>query len=197
MRPVQRALLSVSDKTGIESLGRSLNEMGVEIVSTGGTARALQELGIAVRKVSDLTGFPEILGGRVKTLHPRIHGGLLAMRDNPSQMDEVDEHGIPLIDLVVVNLYPFQETVRKPDVRLEDAIEQIDIGGVCLIRAAAKNWRDVILLTTPGDYAPVLDELRRNGGTVGDQRRLSLAARGFQHTSEYDTAIAAYLSRCA
>ncbi len=188
-------MISVSDKTGVEEFARGLAEMGVEIVSTGGTARSLGEAGIPVKQISELTGFPEILGGRVKTLHPKVHGGILAVRDNPAQAEEVKKHDIPLIDLVVVNLYPFRETVSKSGVTVPQAIEQIDIGGVCLIRAAAKNWKDVIVITSPADYLSVLKGLREGNGSLPDKKRLELAARGFEHTASYDTAISAYLKK--
>jgi phosphoribosylaminoimidazolecarboxamide formyltransferase/IMP cyclohydrolase len=195
MAKVARALVSVSDKTGVEEFARGLAAMGVEIISTGGTARALEQAGIPAKQVSEITGFPEILGGRVKTLHPKIHGGILAVRDSVDQAKEVKKHGIPLIDLVAVNLYPFEETVSKAGVTVPEAIEQIDIGGVCLIRAAAKNWKDVIVITSPADYGPVLKGLREGNGSLSDEKRLELAARGFEHTAAYDVAISAYLKR--
>jgi len=195
MAKAARALISVSDKTGVEDFARGLVAMGVEIISTGGTARILNAAGIPVRQVSELTGFPEILGGRVKTLHPKIHGGILAVRNSIDQAKEVKKHGIPLIDLVAVNLYPFEETVSKSGVTVPEAIEQIDIGGVCLIRAAAKNWKDVIVVTSTADYGPVLKGLSDGGGSLSDEKRLELAARGFEHTAAYDTAISAYLKK--
>src|SRR5882724_9448992 len=157
LRKIRRALISVSDKTGIVDLARELKNFSVEIISTGGTAKALRDAGIDVRDVSEVTGFPEMLDGRVKTLHPRIHGGLLGLRDNPAHASEMAEHGIVPIDLVVVNLYPFESTVRRADVPLEEAIEQIDIGGPSMIRSAAKNHRSVGVVTDPSQYAAVLD----------------------------------------
>src|SRR5947207_1354379 len=155
MRRIERALISVYDKTGIVEFARLLTDLGVEIVSTGGTSRLLGANGIKVREVSDLTGFPEILDGRVKTLNPRIAAGLLAIRENPQHMNQVSEHNLPLIDLVCVNLYPFAETISKPDVQLHDALENIDIGGPSMIRAAAKNFQDVAVVTSPEDYERV------------------------------------------
>src|ERR1051325_7058914 len=146
LRPIRRALISVSDKTGIVDFARELTRFNVEIISTGGTAKTLRDAGIAVRDVSDITGFPEMMDGRVKTLHPRVHGGLLAMRDNPEHVAAMQEHGIEPIDLVVVNLYPFAETIRRPNVTHEEAVEQIDIGGPAMIRSAAKNARDVAVV---------------------------------------------------
>src|SRR5919202_1098045 len=160
LRKINRALISVSDKTGIVEFARELRRFGVEIISTGGTAKALREAGIEVRDISDITGFPEMMDGRVKTLHPRIHGGLLALRDNEEHMAAAREHGIGLIDLVVVNLYPFEETVARQGVTLEEAVEQIDIGGPAMIRSAAKNHRDVTVVVSLEDYEPVVEELR-------------------------------------
>ncbi len=190
----QRALLSVSDKTGIVELARELHKMGVEILSTGGTQRVIDEAGIPVRSVSDYTGFPEMMDGRVKTLHPKIHAGLLALRDNLDHMREVDRHGIELIDLVVVNLYPFQETISKDGVKLEDAIEQIDIGGPTMLRSAAKNYRDVAVVVDPAKYSRIIEELRANDGRVSEQLKFELACEVFEHTAAYDRAIADYLA---
>ena len=187
-----RALLSVYDKTGIVDLGRGLVELGYEIISTGGTLRALAEAGIPVKQVAEVTGSPEILDGRVKTLHPAIHGGLLARRDEPAHMASLAEHDITPIDLVVVNLYPFAETIAVPGVTLDQATEQIDIGGPAMIRAAAKNFPGVIVLTNPGDYQPTLDTLR--GGDLTPDQRRRLAARAFAHVAAYDTLVAAYLT---
>ncbi|NTV63153.1 MAG: bifunctional phosphoribosylaminoimidazolecarboxamide formyltransferase/IMP cyclohydrolase, partial [Oscillochloris sp.] len=187
-----RALISVYNKAGVVDLARDLAALGVEIVSTGNTKRLLTEAGIAARAVSDLTGFPEILDGRVKTLHPAIHAGLLARRDLPSHMAQLAEHGLLPIDIVVVNLYPFQETVARPDVTLEAAQEQIDIGGVALLRAAAKNFPSVLPLVDPADYPEVLAGLR--AGEVSSALRRRLAAKTFAHTASYDAAIAGYLS---
>jgi IMP cyclohydrolase (EC 3.5.4.10)/phosphoribosylaminoimidazolecarboxamide formyltransferase (EC 2.1.2.3) len=187
-----RALLSVSDKRGIEAFAAGLVELGYEIVSTGNTARTLAAAGIPVRPVSDVTGFPEILGGRVKTLHPAIHAGILARRDDPGHMAALDVHGIAPIDIVAVNLYPFSETIARPDVTLAEAVEQIDIGGPALVRAAAKNHDSVLVVVSPEDYDPVLTALRSEAVTPDLRRRL--AARAFAHTAAYDAAIAAYLS---
>jgi phosphoribosylaminoimidazolecarboxamide formyltransferase/IMP cyclohydrolase len=187
-----RALLSVSDKRGIEAFAAGLVELGYEIVSTGNTARTLAAAGIPVRPVSNVTGFPEILGGRVKTLHPAIHAGILARRDDPGHMAALDVHGIAPIDIVAVNLYPFSETIARPDVSFAEAIEQIDIGGPALVRAAAKNHDSVLVVVSPDDYDPVLTALRSEAVTPDLRRRL--AARAFAHTAAYDAAIAAYLS---
>src|SRR5258706_2978739 len=189
-----RALLSVADKTGIETLARGLHALGIELLSTGGTAQALTEANIPVRSVSDITGFPEILGGRVKTLHPAIHGGILARRDDEGHMAELAEHGIGTIDLVVCNLYPFAQTVAQPKSALAAALEEIDIGGVTLLRAAAKNFADVLVVVRPQDYPDVLTELETTGA-VGIDTRRRLAALAFQHTASYDTAVAEYMRR--
>ncbi len=191
---IQRALLSVSNKTGIVELAGFLHEMGVEVLSTGGTQRVLDEAGIPVRSVSDYTGFPEMMDGRVKTLHPKIHAGLLALRNNLEHMQEVDRHGIELIDMVVVNLYPFQETVSKEGVKLEDAIEQIDIGGPTMLRAAAKNYADVVVVVNPTRYPTLIEELKANDGVVSEKLKFELACEVFEHTATYDRAIADYLS---
>ncbi len=192
LRPVRRALLSVSDKTGIAELAAALSERGVELLSTGGTARTLRDAGLAVVEVSDLTGFPEIMAGRVKTLHPRIHGGLLGRRG----LDEpvMDEHGIPPIDLLVVNLYPFEQAVADPGCSFEDAVENIDIGGPAMVRAAAKNHDGVAVLTDPEDYTRLLQELEQQDGLRFDLR-LELAVKAFEHTAAYDGAIASYFGR--
>lgn len=189
-----RALVSVEDKTGIETLARGLQALGVEIVSTGGTAALLASAGIAVRSVADVTGFPEILGGRVKTLHPAIHGGILARREDEAHMAELAQHGIAPIDIVVCNLYPFSQTVARSDVTLGEALEKIDIGGVTLLRAAAKNYPSVTVVVRPQDYPDVLTELETSGTTSIEVRK-RLAARAFQHTALYDSAIADYLRR--
>lgn len=193
MDKVSRALLSVSNKEGFIEFARGLAGLGVEIVSTGGTARALKSEGLAVREVSEITGFPEILEGRVKTLHPKIFGGILAARDKGGHRADLERHGIPPFDLVAVNLYPFVETVSRAGVSMAEAIEQIDIGGVTLIRAAAKNHAHVAVITEPADYPSVLDALREGNGTIPDDVRLSLARKAFKHTCEYDAAITAYL----
>src|SRR3989338_8574735 len=189
MIKIKRALVSVSDKAGLDDFARALHKMEVEIISTGGTAKRLGELGIPVKKVSDYTGFPEMMDGRVKTLHPKIHGGLLALRDNPRHMAAVKEHGIGLIDMVAVNLYPFEKTVAKEGVKLEEAIENIDIGGPSMLRSAAKNYKGVVVICNPARYAEVLDEMQRNNGSVSDKTRAGLAVEVFQRTSEYDGAI--------
>ena len=193
---MKRALLSVFDKNGIVALARELHGAGVEIVSTGGTARALVEAGLPVREVSDLTGFPEMLDGRVKTLHPKVHGGLLAVRGNPEHMRQAESHGIGMIDLVVINLYPFEQTAREKPDAVGEVIEMIDIGGPAMIRSASKNHADVVVLVDPRDYPGVLEELRATGG-VSPATRLSLATRAFAHTAAYDALIFDYLSRRA
>ncbi|MDX1376022.1 MAG: bifunctional phosphoribosylaminoimidazolecarboxamide formyltransferase/IMP cyclohydrolase [Burkholderiales bacterium] len=192
MTKAQRALISVSDKAGIVEFARALADLGITILSTGGTATLLEKEGVAVTEVSAVTGFPEMLDGRVKTLHPKIHGGLLARRDLPAHMAALREAGIEPIDLVVVNLYPFQATVADPECRFEDAVENIDIGGPSMLRAAAKNHAGVAVLVDPADYGRVLEELRAHG-TVGDATRLELAKKVFAHTAAYDGAIANYL----
>jgi len=190
---VARALVSVHDKTGLVDLGRELAALGIEIVSTGGTARLLRESGVAVREVSDVTGFPEMMDGRVKTLHPKIHGGILARRDVPEHVAALEQHGIPPIDLVVSSLYPFEATVARPGVTRAEAIEQIDVGGPTMIRAAAKNHASVAIVTDPSQYTAVLGELRANGGALGDDTRARLALEAFRRTAEYDAAISHYL----
>ncbi len=188
---VKRALISVSDKSGLEEFARGLVQAGVEIVSTGGTAQALRGAGIPVTYISDVTGFPEILDGRVKTLHPSVHGGILAMRTT-DHLKQLQEHNITPIDLVVVNLYPFRETVAKPGVTLEEAIENIDIGGPTMVRSAAKNYRYVLVVVSPQRYAEVLEAVQK--GNIDEQFRLDLAREAFAHTASYDTAITAYLT---
>jgi len=195
-RPVRRALLSVSDKTGFVDLARSLAGLGVELVASGGTAKVLREAGLSVVDVAELTGSPEMLGGRVKTLHPRVHGGLLARRDHAGDRADIEAHDLRLIDLVVVNLYPFEATVARPGVSREDAIENIDIGGPSMIRSAAKNQAHVAVLVDPVDYAAVLEELRRDGGLDAATRR-RLAVKAFARTAAYDAAIHQYLERQA
>ncbi|HLF96784.1 MAG TPA: bifunctional phosphoribosylaminoimidazolecarboxamide formyltransferase/IMP cyclohydrolase [Methylococcaceae bacterium] len=193
MHPITRALLSVSDKTGVVDFARALHRMGVEILSTGGTAKSLAEAGVPVVEVSDYTGFPEMMDGRLKTLHPKVHGGILGRRG----VDEaaMQAHGIAPIDLVVVNLYPFERTVAQADCSLIDAIENIDIGGPTMVRAAAKNHAAVGVVVDPADYSALLDELRSNGDSLPDATRFRLAAKAFRHTARYDAAIAAYLER--
>ena len=192
MHRVERALLSVSDKEGVVELAGQLVALGVELLSTGGTAKLLQKSGIAVTEVSDYTGFPEMLDGRVKTLHPKVHGGLLARRDSPEHMAALEAHGIGRIDLLVVNLYPFQQTVARLDCTLEDAIENIDIGGPAMLRAAAKNHSGVAVVVDPKDYRRVLGEIREHG-VVADATRFELARKVFAHTAQYDGAIANWL----
>src|SRR3569832_1460345 len=187
------ALISVSDKTGIVELARALDALGVKLISTGGTAKLLAGEGLPVAEVQDVTAFPEMLDGRVKTLHPKVHGGLLARRDVPEHMQALQAHGIETIDLLVVNLYPFEATVAKPGCTLEDAIENIDIGGPAMVRSAAKNWKDVGVLTDASQYAPVVDELRANG-KLSDRTRFALAVAAFNRVSDYDGAISDYLS---
>jgi phosphoribosylaminoimidazolecarboxamide formyltransferase/IMP cyclohydrolase len=193
MHTVRQALLSVSDKTGLIELAQGLHDLGVRLLSTGGTARLLAQAGLPVVEVSEHTGFPEMLDGRVKTLHPSIHGGLLARRAQPQHMTALAEHAITPIDLLVVNLYPFEATVARPDCSLEDAIENIDIGGPAMVRSAAKNWRDVAVLTDPAQYEVALTELRAAGG-LGDATRFSLAVAAFNRISNYDAAISDWLS---
>jgi phosphoribosylaminoimidazolecarboxamide formyltransferase/IMP cyclohydrolase len=195
MAPIQRALLSVSDKTGLLELARALAAARVELLSTGGTAKLLRDNGLPVVEVGDYTGFPEMLDGRVKTLHPKVHGGILGRRDLPAHAEAMRAHGIPPIDLVVVNLYPFERTVAKPDCPLDEAIENIDIGGPTLLRAAAKNHGAVTVVVDARDYALVLDEMKANGGAVSDATRFRLAVKAFEHTARYDGAIANYLGR--
>lgn len=189
---VKRALISVSDKTGIVEFAQKLNDLGVSIISTGGTFKVLKEAGIPVINISDVTGFPECLDGRVKTLHPNIHAGLLAMRSNPEHMKQVEELNVELIDMVVVNLYPFKQTIMKPDVTLADAIENIDIGGPTMLRAAAKNYQDVSVVIDPTDYEQVLSEIKETGA-VSVKTNFYLTAKVFNHTAYYDTMIANYL----
>ena len=188
---MKRALISVSDKTGLVELARNLVDLGIELISTGGTAALLQKAGLPVIPVADVTGFPECLDGRVKTLHPRIHGGILAIRENPEHMAKLAELAITPIDLVIINLYPFKATVLKPGVSFEECIENIDIGGPSMLRAAAKNHHDVTVLVDPADYAAVLAELHAQGET-SRETRFRLARKVFEHTAAYDALIAAY-----
>ncbi|MDD3905943.1 MAG: bifunctional phosphoribosylaminoimidazolecarboxamide formyltransferase/IMP cyclohydrolase [Candidatus Omnitrophica bacterium] len=192
---IKRALISVSDKTGLDILAKTLNKFGVEILSTGGTAKAIRALGIPVKDVSEHTGFPEMLDGRVKTLHPMIHGGLLALRENKEHMDIVKKHAIGLIDMVVVNLYPFEKTVAKAGVKLEEAIENIDIGGPSMLRSAAKNHRSVCVICDVADYGRVIAEMEKSGGSVAEALLVELGVKVFQKTSTYDAAIYEYLQR--
>ena len=187
-----RALVSVSDKSGVVDFARGLEELGIEIFSTGGTKKSLEAAGVKIRSISDLTGFPEILDGRVKTLHPAVHGGILARRDIPQHLSQLSQHHIGLIDIVTVNLYPFVETVSKAGVSLDEAIENIDIGGPSMIRSAAKNFASVLVVIDPADYDAILRRLRR--GSIDSLYRKRLAQKAFQHVALYDTAIAQYLS---
>src|SRR5215218_2259101 len=189
--PIRRALISVSDKTGLADFAAALvKEFNVELISTGGTAKFLRDLGLPVTDVSQVTGFPEMMDGRVKTLHPNIHGGLLALRDNPEHVRAMEQHAIRPIDLVCINLYPFKQTIEKPGVTFEEAIENIDIGGPGMIRSAAKNHRFVLVVTSPDRYEKVLGDLREHGGSSCGKHRLKQAQRAFAHTAEYDSLIA-------
>jgi phosphoribosylaminoimidazolecarboxamide formyltransferase/IMP cyclohydrolase len=190
---IQRALLSVSDKTGLIDFARALADQGVELLSTGGTAKAIRDAGVPVKDVSEFTGFPEMLDGRVKTLHPRVHAGILSVRDNPAHAATMAEHGLGYIDLVCVNLYPFAQTVSRPHT-LEDAIENIDIGGPAMVRSSAKNYKHVAIVTDPADYAGLVAEMRANGGELGDATRFKLAKKAFTHTAQYDGHISNYLT---
>ena len=191
---IKRALLSVSDKNGIVELGTELEALGVELISTGGTRRVLSDAGIEVRDISEVTEFPEMLDGRVKTLHPRVHGGLLGLLDNKEHRDTMEAHGIESIDLVVVNLYPFEETRARNGATDEEIIEQIDIGGPAMIRSAAKNWRFTAVVTDPDDYSSLLAELRESDTTIGEGMRRRLAGKAFLRTNRYDAAIASYFA---
>ncbi len=194
MATIKRALISVSDKTGIIDFAKQLSSFGVEILSTGGTAKLFRDNQIAVIEVSDYTGFPEMLDGRVKTLHPKVHGGILGRRDLPEHVAAMKSANIPNIDMVVVNLYPFEATVAQPDCTLEDAIENIDIGGPAMVRSAAKNWKDVAVLTDANQYAAVLSELQSTGGAVSQATKFALSIAAFNRISNYDGAISDYLS---
>ncbi len=187
-----KALISVSDKTGVVEFARELVELGWEILSTSGTMKLLREAGLPVTSVSDVTGFPEICDGRVKTLHPKIHGALLARRDIPEHMKALKDNAIETIDLVCVNLYPFRETIAKPDVTMEDAVEHIDIGGPSMLRSAAKNWESVTVVCNPSDYSTIISEIKATGNTTRETR-LALSAKAYTHTAEYDMAIATYM----
>lgn len=193
MAKIERALISVSDKTGIVEFSRTLAGYGVEILSTGGTAKLLRDAGLKVMDVSEFTGYPEMLDGRVKTLHPKVHGGLLGVRSNQEHQAKMQEHGILPIDMVVVNLYPFEATVAKPDCTLEEAIENIDIGGPTMLRSAAKNNRDVTVLVDAADYPAVLEEMAANDGAVSEKTNFRLAVKVYQHTAAYDGAISNWL----
>ena len=195
MAKIQRAILSVTDKTGLVDFARKLNQLGVELISTGGTAKLLRDSGITVKDISDLTGFPEMLDGRVKTLHPKVHGGILHRRENATHRAAVAEHGIQPIDMVVVNLYAFEKTAAKPGVHFEELIENIDIGGPSMIRSAAKNFQDVAVVTSPADYESIADELAKSRGELSSATKWRLAQRAFATTAAYDSAIASTLER--
>ncbi len=193
MPKIQRALISVTDKSGIDEFGKALAEFGVEILSTGGTAKQMAGAGIKIKEVSDFTGFPEMLDGRVKTLHPKIHGGILGIRTNPGHVQAMRDHGIVPIDMVAVNLYAFEKTVSRTDCTMEEAIENIDIGGPTLLRAAAKNYPFVTVITDPKDYLTVISEMRASDGSVSYETNFRLARKVFRLTHEYDGAITRYL----
>ncbi len=193
MGKIERAIISVTDKSGIVEFANSLSGLGVQILSTGGTARALREGGISVTDISDYTGFPEMMDGRVKTLHPKVHGGLLGLRDNPEHVEMMKAHGIKTIDMVVVNLYQFEKTVAKEGVTLDEAIENIDIGGPSMLRSSAKNFRHVTVIIDPADYEVVLREMKKTGGETTLKTRFRLARKVFQLTHQYDGAISEYL----
>ncbi len=191
---ITRALISVSNKNGLETLVQGLHAMGVEIISTGGSAAFIRKLGIPVIEVADFTGYPECFDGRVKTLHPKVHGGLLYQRENAQHVEQAKEHDVLPIDLLIVNLYPFEQTVAKDGVTLEDAIENIDVGGPAMLRAASKNYQSVTIVTDPADYAVVLEEMRSNGGATKFETRERLAIHVFERTSSYDLAIFEFLN---
>ena len=196
MARIQRALLSVTDKTGLVDFARALTLLGVELVSTGGTAKLLRECSLPVKDISELTGFPEMLDGRVKTLHPLVHGGILHVRSNPEHRATIAQHHIAPIDMVVVNLYQFEKTAAKPGVKFEELIENIDIGGPSMIRSAAKNFQDVAVVTSPEDYAAIAEELSANSGSLSTATKFRLAQKAFATTAAYDAAIATTLERC-
>ncbi len=197
MAAIKKALISVSNKEGIVEFVKALTSMGVEILSTGGTAKALRDASIPVKEVSEYTGFPEMLDGRLKTLHPKIHGGLLSRRNNPKDMEEIQMHGIGTIDMVVVNLYPFEETISRPGVTFAEAIENIDIGGPAMLRSGSKNFQDVAVIVNPSDYKKIIKEMKKLKGDLSYRTRLGLAKKVFKRTSQYDKAIAAYLAKAA
>jgi len=197
MISITRALISVTDKTGVVELAKGLVRHGVSIISTGGTAKVLRDAGVSITDTSDFTGFPEMLDGRVKTLHPKVHAGILAIRDNENHMTTIKTHGLQLIDMVVVNLYAFEATVSKEGCTLEEAIENIDIGGPTLIRAAAKNFRHVVVVTDPSDYPAILKEMDSQGGKISEQTSFEMAKKAFCLTHRYDGAICNYLQNIA
>jgi phosphoribosylaminoimidazolecarboxamide formyltransferase/IMP cyclohydrolase len=192
-RKIRRAILSVTDKSGLVSFAQKLQEFGAEILSTGGTARQLREAGLSVVDISEFTGFPEMLDGRVKTLHPKVHAGILAQRSNPEHMKTMASHHLKVIDMVVGNLYAFEKTVAREDCTLEEAIENIDIGGPTMLRAAAKNYRDVAVVVDPGDYNSIVEEMQAHAGELSIETRFSLAKKVYRLTHEYDGAITRYL----
>ncbi len=195
MPKIQRAIISLSDKSGILEFAKEVQALGVEILSTGGTAKVLREGGLKVTDISAYTGFPEMMDGRVKTLHPKVHGGLLGLRENPDHVKKMQEHGIKPIDMVVINLYPFESTVAKPNCPLEEAIENIDIGGPSMLRAGAKNYPYVTVIVDPADYRPILTEMKRSAGAVSKETNFRLAKKVYQLTARYDQAIAEYLEK--
>jgi phosphoribosylaminoimidazolecarboxamide formyltransferase/IMP cyclohydrolase len=197
MSKIQRAILSVTDKAGLEQFARQLQKMGVELISTGGTAKLLREAGIPVKDISEMTGFPEMLDGRVKTLHPKVHGGILHIRDNPQHRAAVNQHGIQPIDMVVVNLYAFEKTASKPGVSFHELIENIDIGGPSMVRSAAKNFQDVAIVTSPAEYEAIAQEMQSSGGSLSLATKWRLAQKAFATTAAYDSAIASTLERVA
>ncbi len=194
MRKIERAIISLTDKSGIEGFARELADMGVELLSTGGTAKKIRDAGIKVKDVAEFTGFPEMLDGRVKTLHPKVHGGILNQRDNEDHQQQCKEHGLQNIDLIAVNLYAFEKTVADPNCSLGDAIENIDIGGPTMLRSSAKNFHDVTVIVDPADYPQVLAEMKEHGNTTL-KTRFRLAAKVFALTSKYDTVISAWLEK--
>lgn len=192
MKKIERALISLTDKSGIETFAKQLSDLGIEILSTGGTAKKMRDHGIDVASVSDFTGFPEMLDGRVKTLHPKIHAGILNQRENPDHQKQMEEHGLSHVDLIAVNLYDFAKATSDPDCTVANAIENIDIGGPTMLRAAAKNFQDVTVIVDPADYPQVIKEIEENGNTTL-KTRFKLMVKVFELTSKYDTAIAAWL----
>ena len=192
MKKMERALISLTDKSGIEGFAKELEALGIEILSTGGTAKKMRDHGIKVKDVSEFTGFPEMLDGRVKTLHPKVHGGILAQKTNPDHLRQMEEHGLQAIDLVAVNLYAFEKTVANPNCTLADAIENIDIGGPTMLRSSAKNFQDVTVIVDPADYPQVLAEIKATGNTTL-KTRFRLAVKVFALTSSYDTGIVNWL----
>jgi phosphoribosylaminoimidazolecarboxamide formyltransferase/IMP cyclohydrolase len=195
MAKIKTVLVSVSDKSGVAEFAKELSKFGVNFLSTGGTAKLLRDAGLNVRDVSEYTGFPEMLDGRVKTLHPKVHGGLLGIRSNPEHVKTMKQHGIEEIDMVVINLYPFKQTIAKPGCTLEEAIENIDIGGPTMLRSAAKNFEFVSVIIDPADYKPVLDEMKKSNGEVSRNTNFRLAVKVFQTTHEYDGMITSYLRK--